>query len=108
MKKILLIISIILCTNVVLAQNTFVVEDITYKPTTGNNVKVRSCNQSATNVVIPETVENNGITYNVTCVGEDAFYWCSNLVSVELPNTITSIESYAEFFAKLFYYVFHM
>lgn len=99
MKKILLIISIILFTNIVLAQNTFVVGDITYKPTTGNNVKVRSCNQSATNVVIPETVENNGITYNVTCVGEDAFYWCSNLVSVELPNTITSIESYAFYYA---------
>lgn len=99
MKKILLIISIILCTNVVLAQSTFVVGDITYKPTTGNNVKVRSCSQSATNVVIPETVENNGITYNVTCVGEDAFDWCTNLVSVELPNTITSIESYAFYYA---------
>lgn len=99
MKKILAILSILLFTNVVLAQNTFVVGDITYKPTTGNNVKVRSCNQSATNVVIPETVENNGITYNVTCVGEDAFYWCSNLVSVDLPNTITSIESYAFYYA---------
>lgn len=99
MRGILLIISIILCTNVVLAQNTFVVGDITYKPTTGNNVKVRSCNQTATNVVIPETVTNNGITYNVTCVGEDAFYWCSNLVSVDLPSTITSIESYAFYYA---------
>ena len=98
MKKILLIISIILCTNVVLAQSTFVVGDITYKPTTGNNVKVRSCSQSATNVVIPETVENNGITYNVTCVGEDAFDWCTNLVSVELPNTITTIESFAFYY----------
>ncbi len=99
MKRILLIISIILCSNLVLAQNTFVVGDITYKPTTGNNVKVRSCNQSATNVVIPETVTNNSITYNVTCIGEDAFYWCTNLVSVELPNTITSIESYAFYYA---------
>ena len=99
MRRILLIISIILCSNLVLAQNTFVVGDITYKPTTGNNVKVRSCNQSATNVVIPETVTNNSITYNVTCVGEDAFYWCTNLVSVELPNTITSIESYAFYYA---------
>ncbi len=99
MKRILLIISIILCSNLVLAQNTFVIGDITYKPTTGNNVKVRSCNQSATNVVIPETVTNNSITYNVTCIGEDAFYWCTNLVSVELPNTITSIESYAFYYA---------
>lgn len=99
MKRILLIISTILCSNLVLAQNTFIIGDITYKPTTGNNVKVRSCNQSATNVVIPETVTNNSITYNVTCIGEDAFYWCTNLVSVELPNTITSIESYAFYYA---------
>ena len=99
MRRILLIISIILCSNLGLAQNTFVIGDITYKQTTGNNVKVRSCNQSATNVVIPETVTNNSITYNVTCVGEDAFYWCTNLVSVELPNTITSIESYAFYYA---------
>ncbi|MEE0266616.1 MAG: leucine-rich repeat protein [Bacteroidales bacterium] len=98
MRRILLIISIILCSNLVLAQNTFVVGDITYKPTTGNEVKVRDCNSSATSIVIPETVTNNGITYNVTCVGEDAFSWCTSLVSIELPSTITTIESFAFYY----------
>ena len=98
MKKILFIISIILCSNIVLAQNTFTIGDITYKPTTGNEVKVRDCNSSATSIIIPETVTNNGITYNVTCVGEDAFSWCTSLVSIELPSTITTIESFAFYY----------
>ena len=98
MKKILFIISIILCSNIVLAQNTFTIGDITYKPTTGTEVKVRDCNSSATSIIIPETVTNNGITYNVTCVGEDAFSWCTSLVSIELPSTITTIESFAFYY----------
>ena len=98
MKKILFIISIILCSNIVLAQNTFTIGDITYKPTIGTEVKVRDCNSSATSIVIPETVTNNGITYNVTCVGEDAFSWCTSLVSIELPSTITTIESFAFYY----------
>lgn len=98
MKRILLIISIILCSNIVLAQNTFTIGDITYKPTTGNEVKVRDCNSSATSIIIPEAVTNNGITYNVTCVGEDAFSWCTSLVSIELPSTITTIESFAFYY----------
>lgn len=81
-----------------MAQNTFTIGDITYKPTTGNEVKVRDCNSSATSVIIPETVTNNGITYNVTCVGEDAFSWCTSLVSIELPSTITTIESFAFYY----------
>lgn len=98
MKKILFIISIILCSNIVLAQNTFTIGDITYKPTTETEVKVRDCNSSATSIIIPETVTNNGITYNVTCVGEDAFSWCTSLVSIELPSTITTIESFAFYY----------
>lgn len=98
MKRILLLVSIILGVNVLFAQNTFTIGDLTYKPTTGNNVKVRSCSSSATSVVVPSTVDYNGMTYNVTCIGEDAFSWCTSLTSVEMPNTITSIESFAFYY----------
>ncbi|MEE1002116.1 MAG: leucine-rich repeat domain-containing protein, partial [Bacteroidales bacterium] len=98
MKRILLLVSIILGVNVLFAQNTFTIGDLTYKPTTGNNVKVRSCSSSATSVVVPSTVDYNGMTYNVTCIGEDAFSWCTGLTSVEIPNTITSIESFAFYY----------
>ena len=48
-----------------------------------------------TNVVIPETVEDNGKTYSVTSIGSEAFRDCSSLTSVTIPNSVTSISDYA-------------
>ena len=45
----------------------------------------------AGNVNIPERVTYNGITYSVTTIGEYAFYFCSGLTSVTIPNSVTSI-----------------
>lgn len=42
------------------------------------------------NVVIPESVTYNGSTYSVTSIGNEAF-WGTNLVSVTIPNSVTSI-----------------
>ena len=48
------------------------------------------------NVVIPAAiVADDGKTYAVTRIGYDAFYKCVDLVSVTLPDGITSIESEA-------------
>ena len=44
-------------------------------------------------VVIPETVTYNGKTYSVTSIGGYAFYGCSGLTSVIIPNSVTSIGS---------------
>lgn len=43
-------------------------------------------------IVIPETVTNNGVTYTVTTIGDKAFYQCSNLTSIHLPKTIKRFE----------------
>ena len=53
-----------------------------------------------TNVTIPATVTNDGITYDVTSIGESAFENCSTLTSVIIPNSITSIKQKAFYICK--------
>ena len=43
-------------------------------------------------VVIPEIVTYMGITRKVTCIGSYAFYNCTGLTSVTIPNSVTSID----------------
>jgi len=42
-------------------------------------------------VVIPSTVTYNGVEYSVTSIGDYAFYWCTGLTSITLPEGLTSI-----------------
>ena len=42
-------------------------------------------------VNIPEFVTYEGNTYKVTSIGESAFWGCSGLTSVTIPNSVTSI-----------------
>ena len=48
-------------------------------------------NEYSGSVTIPENVTYNGTTYSVTSIGEEAFYECSRLTSVTIPNSVTSI-----------------
>ena len=42
-------------------------------------------------ILIPESVVYEGNTYNVTSIGDHAFYECGGLTSVTIPNSVTSI-----------------
>ena len=46
-------------------------------------------------VTIPESVTCSGKTYSVTSINQSAFYGCTGLTSVEIPNSVTSIGSNA-------------
>ena len=46
-------------------------------------------------VNIPTSIVYGGITYEVTQIGEWAFYNCSDLTSITIPNSVTSIRTNA-------------
>lgn len=63
--------------------------------TVSTTYKTKEGNTEYVDVTIPETVQYNGAEYFVTSVGEGSFFKCSNLRSVTLPNSVTSIGIYA-------------
>ncbi|MDR0367564.1 MAG: leucine-rich repeat domain-containing protein, partial [Bacteroidales bacterium] len=46
-------------------------------------------------ITIPDMVSYNGNTYSVTAIGYRAFYECTALTSVTIPNSVTTIGGYA-------------
>ena len=45
-------------------------------------------------LIIPDSVEYNGVKYAVTSIGARSFDKCSNLTSIDIPNTVIRIEEY--------------
>ncbi len=52
----------------------------------------------ANSMTIPESVTNNGITYTVNEIDTYAFYRCSNLTYVYIPNSVTTIGQMAFYY----------
>ena len=68
-----------------------------YVVTKGNTAEVRGIdkdNKSA-DIVIPETIEYEGVVCTVTSIGEKAFKGNANIKSVNIPKTVNTIGSQA-------------
>ena len=52
---------------------------------------VAGSNKYQGDIIIPPTFEFGGNTYTVTSIGEEAFYHCTSLESINLPDGLTSI-----------------
>lgn len=55
----------------------------------------------STFTTIPDTVTDNGVTYTVTSIGDEAFSYCDDLALTSLPSGLTSIGDYA--FSSCYY-----
>jgi len=55
----------------------------------------KNYNSYSGNVVIPESIEHDGVTYQVTGIGDKAFMGSTGLASVTIPGSVSQIGSYA-------------
>ena len=61
------------------------------EPYTAEVFSSRNLDTNITEITIPETIVVDGITYTITNIGNYAFYGCSSLTSITIPNSVTSI-----------------
>ena len=95
MKRILLSFFFIICATISFAYDVEV-DGIYYNLVDGNSeVTYREGYSYSGSVTIPSKIIVSGVEYPVTSIGRSAFYDCSGLTSVTIPNSVTSIEHYA-------------
>jgi hypothetical protein len=76
----------------------FMVDELYYTKQGDNTVNISFKGASSASsmvysgdVVVPETVEFEGVTYTIVGVDDGTFNYCTNLTSVSLPKTVTSL-----------------
>ena len=75
----------------------FQTDGIWYNGTSDSTVEVSRIGYDfAGAVIIPSSVQYNGVTYSVTSIRDNAFQYRTGLTSIEIPNSVTSI-GYAAF-----------
>ena len=98
MKKIFLFLFSLFITT--MAAYTAEIDGIWYNLDDKNKTAEVTCNSGgyggcySGDVVIPNTVSYNGNIYSVTEIGNSAFYNCSSLTSITIPNSVTTIGNY--------------
>jgi len=91
MKKICLLITMTLLSFTTYAMSVNI-DGISYElELNGMAAKVIGTTKSG-NIVIPEYITYDGLEYSVTTIGGRAFWHCSAMTSITIPNSITKID----------------
>ncbi len=99
-KFLLTSMALLLC-SITISAHDFEVDSIYYNITSSTDHTVEVTHKGsaygeyAESVTIPTKVTYNGKTYKVTSIGNRAFWGCSGLTNIEIPNSVTSIGDYA-------------
>ena len=93
MRKIFFLLLSVVAATTAWAQTTFTAGDLTYTVTDADakTVSVKQANsQVGGALVIPTTVENDGVSYSVTSIAESGFKYNANITSVVFPASMRS------------------
>ena len=80
---------------VTVVEPTITIEGVVYRQISDGEVEIVGYEGSATSLLIPTTIDFNGVICTVTEVGKEAFYNNTVLTSISLPNTIIVINEAA-------------
>ena len=81
----------IICTDGITGNGSVVtIDNLKYK-IYDDTASLVSYTGSSKNFVIPESVTYEGLTFKVTSIGDYAFYNCTSLTNVTIPNSVESI-----------------
>ena len=81
---------LLLCSSAVSAAS-FIVDGIAYNKKSSTEVEVTTGGTYTGDIVIPNNVTYNDVSYNVTSIGYRAFYNCTDLTSITIGNKVTRI-----------------
>ena len=96
LSKKLYVLAVLVACSLTASAYDFMVDSISYNVIAENEVEV-TYNDSVKlrgEVVIPATIVHDGITYHVTCIGDDAFRGCP-VTSIDIPEGVTKIDDWA-------------
>lgn len=82
----------------VVAQQEFEAGGVWYNQITDTSVAVThppTAHYTTQNLTIPQTISHNGTNYTVTAIADSAFFDCTSLQRIDLPQTISYIGNFA-------------